>query len=494
MYIKPISSLTHIGRYYVHIIKDLNVIKQIPAGSTVLVGGFGLCGIPECSINALKEAGTKNLTVVSNNCGTTDLGLGLLLNNGQLKRVIASYAGENHNLAKQYFDGTLELELVPQGTLAEKLRAAGAGIPAFYTHTGTDTVVEKGGIPIKYRKGGDGVEIESKPKPVEYFNGKKYIREDSIWGDYAIIKANMADTNGNLKFVGTARNFNQDMVKAAKVVIAEVDTIVPVGSFGFDEAHINGIYVDYLYQGNNYLKTVERLVYDQSVYDKHKDIKPQGKLNQTRNRIAKRAAQEFKDGMYVNLGIGIPTLIPAFLDKSMTIHFHTEIGAIGVGPYPKLGQELGDLQNAGKESCTLNPGATTFESSESFGIIRGGHLDMTVLGAMQITKQGDIANWVIPGKMVKGMGGAMDLVASGSKVLVVMEHTAKGEVKFVKDLQYPATGMNKVSQVITDKAVFVKRDGQLVLTEIASDTTLEWVRANTGFELTVADDLKFFKV
>ncbi|CAK84487.1 unnamed protein product (macronuclear) [Paramecium tetraurelia] len=145
----------------------------------------------------------------------------------------------------------------------------------------------------------------------------------------------------------------------------------------------------------------------------------------------------------------------------MTIHFHTEIGAIGVGPYPKLGQELGDLQNAGKESCTLNPGATTFESSESFGIIRGGHLDMTVLGAMQITKQGDIANWVIPGKMVKGMGGAMDLVASGSKVLVVMEHTAKGEVKFVNQLQYPATGMNKVSQVITDKAVFVKRDGQI---------------------------------
>lgn len=148
--------------------------------------------------------------------------------------------------------------------------------------------------------------------------------------------------------------------------------------------------------------------------------------------------------MYVNLGIGIPTLIPAYLDPRIVINFHTEIGAMGVGNYPLPGHELGDLVNAGKESITLNTGATTFGSSESFAMVRGGHLDMTVLGAMQINKRGDIANWVIPGKMVKGMGGAMDLVASGSKVLVVMEHIAKGEIKFLPECTLPVTGVEKV--------------------------------------------------
>ncbi|CAD8086922.1 unnamed protein product [Paramecium primaurelia] len=489
-------SLHHMNKYYVQILKDLSIVKQIPAGSTLLVGGFGLCGIPENIINALKEVGTKNLTVVSNNCGTNDEGLGILLNNGQLKRVIASYAGENHNLAEKYFDGELELELIPQGTLAEKLRSAGAGIPAFYTRTGVDTVVEKGGIPIKYKNHSKDFEVDiaSKPKHVEYFKGQKYLREEAIYGDYAIIKASVADTNGNLRFVGTSRNFNEDMAKAAKVVIAEVESIVPLGSFGFDHVHVNGIYVDYLYLGNNYKKSIERLVYDESVYKRNPEKFKKAKNQGLRNRIAKRAAHEFKDGMYVNLGIGIPTLIPAFLDPHITIHFHTEIGAVGVGNYPLEGQELGDLVNAGKESITLNQGASTFSSSESFGIVRGGHLDLTVLGAMQINKQGDIANWVIPGRMVKGMGGAMDLVASGSKVLVVMEHTAKGEKKFLKDITLPATGLGRVDQVITDKAVFVKRNGELVLTEIAADTDLEWVRANTGFELTIADDLKKFEI
>lgn len=153
--------------------------------------------------------------------------------------------------------------------------------------------------------------------------------------------------------------------------------------------------------------------------------------------------------MYVNLGIGIPTLIPAQLDPHLLIHFHTEIGAIGVGNYPLPGHELGDLVNAGKESITLNTGATTFSSSESFAIVRGGHLNMTVLGALQISQCGDIANWVIPGKMLKGMGGAMDLVACGSKVLVVMEHTAKEEIKLIQECTLPVTGLKKVDQVIT---------------------------------------------
>lgn len=165
-----------------------------------------------------------------------------------------------------YFNGEIELELVPQGTLAEKIRCGGAGIGAFYTPTGVDTVVEKGGIPIKFKKGSKEVEIASKPKAVEHFNGKKFIREEAIRGDYSLIKAHTADTYGNLTFVGTARNFNEDMVKAANKSIVEVEQIVPFGTFGFDHAHVNGVYVDYLYHGEHYKKTIERLVYDQSYY------------------------------------------------------------------------------------------------------------------------------------------------------------------------------------------------------------------------------------
>lgn len=167
-------NLPIIPKFYVKILKDLSILKQIKNGSTLLVGGFGLCGIPENCIQALKEAGIKDLTVVSNNCGTKDDGLGLLLNNNQIKRVIASYSGENTHLAEYiysiyfsaYFNGDIELELMPQGTLAEKIRSGGAGIGAFYTRTGVNTIVEKGGIPIKYAKGGQSVEIASTPKPV----------------------------------------------------------------------------------------------------------------------------------------------------------------------------------------------------------------------------------------------------------------------------------------------------------------------------------------
>ena len=187
---------------------------------------------------------------------------------------------------------------MPQGTLAEKIISGGAGIGAFYTRTGVNTVVEKGGIPIKYAKGGKTVEIASTPKPVyiysivqvEILRGQKFIREDAILGDYAIIKAHTADTYGNLQFVGTSRNFNEDMVKAGKITIAEVEQIVPFGTFGLDQAHVNGIYVDYLYLGKNYKKQIERLVYNQTVYDAEPEKYSKPKSSPNREIIAKRAA------------------------------------------------------------------------------------------------------------------------------------------------------------------------------------------------------------
>lgn len=176
----------------------MEATKDIQSGQTLVVGGFGLCGIPANLINALVEHKPNDLTVVSNNCGVDHWGLGLMLNNLQIRRMISSYVGENKEFERQYLSGILELELVPQGTLAEKLRAGGAGIPGFYTPTGVGTVLEKGGFPIKYKEDGKTVDISSPPREVKEFNGKKFLLEESITGDFALVRAWRADEKGNL--------------------------------------------------------------------------------------------------------------------------------------------------------------------------------------------------------------------------------------------------------------------------------------------------------
>lgn len=324
----------------------LEACKDIPSGSTLLVGGFGLCGIPENCISALKELKIKDLTVVSNNAGVKNFGLGLLLATKQIKRMISSYVGENEEFTRQYFNGELELDLNPQGTLAEKIRAGGAGIPAFYTATGVATLNEIGGFPIKFTLGGDKPEIVSKPKPRRSFKGRNYLLEESIFGDYAIIKAHKADKMGNLMFRKTARNFNQDMASAAKITIAEVEEIVEVGELKPDEIHVPSIYVKRIIKGSNYEKRIEKVVLDQTEDpSKQKAKKPADLI---REKIAKRAVKEIKDGMYINLGIGIPTLIPAFLPKEIKIDLQSENGVLGVGRYPRKDELDPDLINAGK--------------------------------------------------------------------------------------------------------------------------------------------------
>lgn len=318
--------------------------KDIPSGSTLLVGGFGLCGIPEKSISAIKQLGVKDLTVVSNNAGIKNFGLGLLLASKQIKRMISSYVGENEEFARQYFNGELELELNPQGTLAEKIRAGSAGIPAFYTATGVATLAEYGGFPLKFTFGGKSSEILSKPKQRKEFNGRNYLLEESIFGDYAIIKAFKADKKGNLIFRNTARNFNQDMASAAKITIAEVEEIVEVGELNPDEIHVPGIYVKRIFKGENYEKRIEKIVLDSN--ETKKKEKSPGDL--IREKIARRAAKEIKDGMCINLGIGIPTLIPAFIAPDIKIDLQSENGVLGVGPYPRKDQLDPELINAGK--------------------------------------------------------------------------------------------------------------------------------------------------
>ena len=201
-----------------------------------------------------------------------------------------------------------------------------------------------------------------------------------------------------------------------------------------------------------------------------------------RNQMAARAAQELRDGYYVNLGIGIPTLVANNIPEGMTVTLQSENGMLGIGPSPYEGEEDADLINAGKQTISELPESVYFSSADSFAMIRGGHIDLTVLGAMEVAENGDIANWMIPGKMIKGMGGAMDLVAGVKKIIVVMEHTNKhGEPKFLPECTLPLTGRNVVNMIITDLAVFKRDDHQspFQLVERAPDVTLEQIAAHT---------------
>jgi 3-oxoacid CoA-transferase A subunit len=222
------------------VVKNANeAVKDIADNSVLMLGGFGLCGIPENSIQALLESKVKNLTCISNNAGVDDFGIGLLLKTHQVRKMISSYVGENAEFERQLLSGELEVELIPQGTLAERVRAGGAGIPAFYTPAGFGTEVAEG-------------------KETREFDGKMYLLEKGLVADFALVKAWKGDTAGNLIFKGTARNFNPMMAAAGKITIAEVEELVPAGELAPNEIHTPGIYVQRIFEGKNYEKRIEQ--------------------------------------------------------------------------------------------------------------------------------------------------------------------------------------------------------------------------------------------
>ncbi len=429
---------------------------------TIAAGGFGLCGIPENLIAALRDSGIKGLTLVGNNAGVDDFGMGLLLKARQVRRVLASYVGENKEFERQVLSGELDLELVPQGTLAERLRAGGAGIPGFYTRTAVGTQLAEG-------------------KETKEFDGREYVLERAIRADLSLVKAWKGDRSGNLIYRKTARNFNPMVATCGKVTVAEVEELVEVGELDPDQIHTPGIYVDRIFQGAAYEKRIEiRTV--QGTSGK--------KENPAREWMAARAARELRDGFHVNLGIGIPTLVVNFIPAGMNVTLQSENGLLGIGPFPADDLVDADLINAGKQTISTLPGSAFFSSADSFAMIRGGHIDISILGALEVAANGDIANWMVPGKMVKGPGGAMDLVAGVQRVVALMEHCSKdGSPKLLERCSLPITGRGVVNRIITDLAVFdVIPGGGLVLRELHDGVTIEDVRAKTGCPFTIALD------
>jgi 3-oxoacid CoA-transferase len=441
--------------------KKMKKVPQITAqaaaalvkdGDTLLGGGFGMTGNPIHLMHALAETKVKNLTFIGNNVGEPNLGGGKLLLNGQLKKMIGSFFTSNPDAVKAAQSGAVEYELIPQGTLAEAIRAGGAGIGGFYTRTSAGTLIAKDHKTMK-------------------IDGHEQVFIKGIRGNIAFIRAWRADTAGNLTYRMTEQNFNRAMATAADIVVAEVEEIVPVGTIDPNFIHTPGCYVDYLVQANVTLADLGTSA----------NVSKARKVSESRMNMAKRAFAELKKGDVVNLGIGIPTLVADLIKPEHGIILHTENGMLGVGPAPTDGGGAMDYPvNAGKIPVTALLGSSYFDSTDSFAMIRGGHVDAAIMGGLEVDEKGNLANWAVPGKPLLGVGGAMDLASGAKRLIVTLTHAdPDGTSKVVPKCTLPLTASGVVDLVITDLAVFNYQDNQLTLIELMPNVTLEEVRAKT---------------
>ena len=431
----------------------------VKTGDTIMVGGFGMTGNPVHIMHELAKTDVKDLTYIANNIGEAGLGGGRLLRNGQIKKAIGSYFTSNPEAVEAAQSGAIEFELMPQGSLAEAIRAGGAGIGGFYTPTTVGTVL--------------GENSETK-----IINGRLQVFVPALHANVAILRAWTADTVGNLVYRMTEQNFNRAMAMAADLVIVEVEEIVPVGELDPNHIHTPGNFVDYIIQAST---TLDDLGSSASVAVSRR------KIDDARMNIARRALAELRRGDVVNLGVGIPTLVADLITPEHGIILHTENGMLGVGPAPETGGALDYPVNAGKVPVTALPGSSYFDSTDSFAMIRGGHVDVAIMGGLQVDENANLANWAVPGKPLLGVGGAMDLASGARRLIITMTHTNRdGSPKIVSECTLPLTATHAVDMIITDLAVFKFSNRQLQLVELMPGATLSQVQAQTSASFTTA--------
>ena len=435
---------------------------KVNSGDTLIVGGFGMTGYPVHLVHALAESDVSDLVYIGNNVGEPGLGGGRLVRNGQIARAIGSFFTSNREVVDAHLEGKIECELLPQGTLSEAIRAAGAGIGGFYTPTGAGTVLAEG-------------------RETRIINGAEMVFVEPLPGDVALIRAWRADRAGNLQYRMTENNFNHAAATAATLVIAEVEEVVETGEIDPNQVHTPGCYVDFLVQAS---LTIEDLGTSGSITGGAR------KTDDTRRLMAEAALAELRPGDIVNLGVGIPTLVADLITPSHGIVLHSENGMLGVGPAPDAGGALDYPVNAGKVPVTALSGTSYFDSAASFAMIRGKHIDVAILGALQVDASGNLANWAVPGKPLLGVGGAMDLALGAKRVIVTMTHCDRdGSSKVVPACTLPLTACGVVTTLITDMAVFSIDKAGLTLIRTMPGVSIDQVNRHTGAAFSVAKTL-----
>ena len=425
---------------------------RVRSGDVLIVGGFGMTGNPTNIMHAIADNDVTGLTYIGNNVGEPGLAGGRCLRKGQLKKVIGSFFTSNPEAVAAAQSGDVEFELLPQGTLAEAIRAGGAGLGGFFTPTAAGTPLAEG-------------------SETRVIDGTEMVFVPALRADVAIIRAWRADTIGNLQYRMTENNFNQAAATAAGLVIAEVEEIVPAGALDPDFIHTPGCFVDYLVQAD---LSPEHLGTSASVAASLK------KVDEARMSMARLALAELKRGDIVNLGVGIPTLVADLIKPEDGIVLHSENGMLGVGPEPETGGAMEYPINAGKVPVTALPGSSYFDSAASFAMIRGGHVDAAIMGGLQVDEQGNLANWAVPGKPLLGVGGAMDLASGAGRLIVTMTHCDRnGNSKVVQRCSLPLTARNAVDVLITDLAVFNFDDSGMRLVKLLPGVTEDEVRQKT---------------
>jgi 3-oxoacid CoA-transferase len=455
-------------------------VADVGDGATLLVHSFGPPQAwPTDCLLAIAERGVKELTVITNTPSVGPTSLNILADQQQIRKVICSFVSSpsvpSSPISEQIKAGVIKLELVPQGTLIERVRAGGSGLAGFYTPTGVGTAVAAG-------------------KEERDFDGKRYLFERAITADFALLQAYQADEVGNLTYRRGMRNFGPAFAMAAKTTIAEVKEIVPVGSLDPEAVVTPGIFVDRV------VKTT--MQFDMGVL--RQILLAVGRVNNMEGRavreggpvglpadlMAMKAALLLREGEYVNLGLGLPTQVSNFIaDRGITLH--SENGILGFGPFPPEGEEDLDLCNASGQFVTAVPETSYFDSTVSFAMPRTGRVSTTILGAFEVAQNGDLANWATRDGISGGIGGAMDIAAGGARVIALCYHCERnGASKLVPKLTYPPTALRCVKSVVTDLAwIDVDADGFL-LRELAPGLSVDDVKAATAAPLRVASNVR----